>query len=320
MLLVAFISVIASICAGYFGARTAMAFGRDTRAAVFERVGSFSAQELHHFGAPSLITRTTNDVQQIQILVVMATTLFVSAPIMGIGGVAMALREDIGVSWVLAIALPVLALAVWSIVRRMVPGFRLMQERIDRLNLVLREQLTGVRVVRAFVREPDEMRRYATANAELTDVSIRVGRLMAAMFPTVMLVLNVSTVAVWWFGARRIDSGDMQIGALSASSTYLIQIMMAVMMAGFLFMMIPRAAVCAERIEEVLDTEASVRPPTTPATDPLVAGRGRSRRRHPALCRAPSNPCCATSRSTPSRARPSPSSDRPGPASRRCCR
>ncbi|MFV0306531.1 MAG: ABC transporter ATP-binding protein [Desertimonas sp.] len=272
MLLVALISVIASISAAYFGARTAMAFGRDTRAAVFHQVGSFSAQEMHRFGAPSLITRTTNDVQQVQLLVVMAATIFVSAPIMGIGGLAMALREDVGISWVIAAALPVLAIAIGSIVRRMVPNFRLMQGRIDQVNRILREQLSGVRVVRAFVREPQEIQRYGAANRQLTDVSIRAGLLMAAMFPTVMLVLNVTTVAVWWFGARRIDGGDMQIGELAASATYLIQILMAVMMAGFLFMMIPRATVCAERIEEVLRAEPTVRPPRDPS--PIRALRG----------------------------------------------
>jgi ATP-binding cassette subfamily B protein len=241
-----------------------MSFGRDVRAALFDRVGRFSAREVAHFGAPSLITRTTNDVQQVQMLVVMSATMMVAAPIMAVGGVIMAMREDLGLSWLLAVSVPVLAALIGVIVSRMVPQFRLMQERIDVVNRVLREQITGVRVVRAFVREPVEEQRFAQANQSLTATATRAGRLMALIFPTVMLVLNVSSVAVLWFGADRIDSGQMQVGSLTAFLSYLAQILMSVLMSTFLLMMIPRAAVCAERIQEVLLTESSVAPPAAP--------------------------------------------------------
>ena len=271
MLAVSAVQIVASITAVYFGARAAMSFGRDLRAALFHRVGSFSAREMGRFGAPSLITRTTNDVQQVQMLVVLAATLMVGAPIMSVGGVAMALREDAGMSWLLAVSVPVLAVAVGLIVRRMVPQFRLMQKRIDVVNRVLREQIAGTRVVRAFVREPEERQRFGVANDELTRTAISAGRLMVLMFPTVILVLNLSSVAVLWVGAGRVDSGHTQIGALTAFLTYLAQILMSVMMASFMLMMVPRAAVCADRIQEVLDTESSVRPPTAPAA-PAGAG------------------------------------------------
>jgi ATP-binding cassette, subfamily B, multidrug efflux pump len=272
MLLVSGIQIACSIAAVYYGARTAMAYGRDVRAALFSRVGSFSAREVAHFGAPSLITRNTNDVQQVQMLVLMSCTMLVAAPIMSIGGVTMALREDVGLSWLMLVCVPVLAVAIALIIRRMVPQFRLMQTRIDTVNRVLREQIGGVRVVRAFVREPYETDRFATANADLTATALRTGRLMALIFPVVMLVLNASSVAVLWFGAQRVDAGQIQIGALTAFLTYLMQILMAVMMATFMLMMVPRAAVCAERIVEVLDTRSSVVPPREPVTE--VATRG----------------------------------------------
>jgi ATP-binding cassette subfamily B protein len=255
------------VVAVYFGARAAMSFGRDVRAALFERVGRFSGREVAQFGAPSLITRTTNDVQQVQMLVVMSATMMIAAPIMAVGGVIMALREDLGLSWLLTVSVPVLAVLISLIVRRMVPQFRLMQQRLDTVNRVLREQITGVRVVRAFVREPVEEERFAGANRDLTATALRAGRLMALIFPTVMLVLNLSSVAVLWFGAGRIDSGQMQVGALTAFLNYLAQILMSVLMGTFLLMMIPRAAVCAERIGAVLDTESSVAPPPDPVTD-----------------------------------------------------
>jgi ATP-binding cassette subfamily B protein len=267
MLMVTLVQIACSVVAVYFGARAAMSFGRDVRAALFERVGRFSGREVAQFGAPSLITRTTNDVQQVQMLVVMSATMMIAAPIMAVGGVIMALREDLGLSWLLTVSVPVLAVLISLIVRRMVPQFRLMQQRLDTVNRVLREQITGVRVVRAFVREPVEEERFAGANRDLTATALRAGRLMALIFPTVMLVLNLSSVAVLWFGAGRIDSGQMQVGALTAFLNYLAQILMSVLMGTFLLMMIPRAAVCAERIGAVLDTESSVAPPPDPVID-----------------------------------------------------
>ncbi|WP_369144111.1 ABC transporter ATP-binding protein [Streptomyces sp. R44] len=269
---VSVVQVVCNIGAVYYGARTASALGRDVRGAVFDRVQSFSARELGHFGAPSLITRTTNDVQQVQMLVLMAFTLMVSAPIMCVGGIVMALGQDVPLSGVLLAVVPVLGVAVSLIVRKMRPLFRTMQERLDTVNRVLREQITGNRVIRAFVRDGYEEERFRGANGELTDVSMATGRLMALMFPTVMTVVNVSSVAVVWFGAHRIDSQGMEIGALTAFLAYLMQIVMAVMMATFMFMMVPRAEVCAERIEEVLGTETSVVPPAEPVTKLLRRG------------------------------------------------
>jgi len=266
MLAVSMVQIVCSLIAVYFGARTAMSFGRDLRGAIFRRVGEFSAREVAHFGAPSLITRNTNDVQQVQMLVLMTCTMMIAAPIMCIGGIIMALRQDIGLSWLVGVSVPVLAIAIGLIIRRMVPQFRLMQTRIDSVNGVLREQISGIRVVRAFVREPVEAERFGAANAALTLTAMRAGRLMALIFPTVLLVLNVSSVAVLWFGASRIDSGQMQIGSLTAFLAYLMQILMSVMMATFMLMMVPRAAVCAERIDEVLATESSVTPPADPIT------------------------------------------------------
>ncbi|MEU2154184.1 ABC transporter ATP-binding protein [Streptomyces sp. NPDC019396] len=264
---VSVVQVLGNIGAVYFGARTASALGRDVRAAVFARVQAFSAREVGHFGAPSLITRTTNDVQQVQMLVLMSFTLMVSAPIMCVGGIALALALDVPLSAVLLAVVPVLGISVTLIVKRMRPLFRTMQERLDTVNRVLREQITGNRVIRAFVRDPYEQERFRGANTELTDVSLSTGRLMALMFPTVMTVVNVSSIAVVWFGAQRIDSGGMEIGALTAFLAYLMQIVMAVMMATFMFMMVPRAEVCAERIQEVLDTESSVVPPADPVRE-----------------------------------------------------
>jgi ATP-binding cassette subfamily B multidrug efflux pump len=272
MLLVTLAQITCSIAAVYLGAKAAMAFGRDLRAAIFHRVGEFSGREVALFGAPSLITRNTNDVQQVQMLVVMTCTMLIAAPIMCVGGVIMALKEDAGLSWLLLVSVPILALAIGLIIRRMIPQFRLMQTRIDVVNRVLREQIVGIRVVRAFVREPYEVRRFAVANDELTTTAITTGRLFAMIFPVVMLVLNLSSIAVLWFGAFRVDSGAIQIGALTAFLMYLMQILMSVMMATFMLVMVPRAAVCAERITEVLDTESSVRPRPDAVT--TVVGRG----------------------------------------------
>lgn len=259
--------VVCNIGAVYYGARTAAAVGRDLRGAVFDRVQSFSAREVGHFGAPSLITRTTNDVQQVQMLALMTFTLMVSAPIMCVGGIVMALGLDVPLSGVLVAVVPVLAICVTLIVRRLRPLFRAMQERLDTVNRVLREQITGNRVIRAFVRDEYEQQRFRKANADLTEVALGSGNLLALMFPVVMTVVNVSSVAVVWFGAHRIESGGMQIGDLTAFLAYLMQIVMSVMMATFMFMMVPRAEVCAERIQEVLGTESSVVPPVAPVTE-----------------------------------------------------
>ncbi|RJO78026.1 ABC transporter ATP-binding protein [Nocardia panacis] len=273
MLAVSAVQIVAAGSSVYFGAQAAMGAGRDMRGAMLHRVGSFSARELGRFGAPSLITRNTNDIQQVQLLIVMSVTILVMAPIMCVGGIIMALRQDLSLSWLLLIAVPLLALGMGTLVARMVPGFRDMQGRIDVVNRVLREQITGIRVVRAFVRERQETWRFGVANTELTEASLRVGRLMAVMFPLVMLISNVTSVAVIWFGGKLIDSGEMQIGTLTAMLSYIMQILMAVMMASFLAMMAPRAAVSADRIGEVLETESSVRPPALPqpfTADPAV--------------------------------------------------
>ncbi len=261
MLGVTFLQVIGQILAVYFGARAAMAFGRDLRSATFHRAMGFSSRELGQFGAPTLLNRNTNDVQQVQMMVLMSFTLLVAAPMMMVGGVIMALREDVGLSWLVAAIVPLLAIIIWFITSHMVPGFRKMQKRLDTVNKVLREQITGIRVVRAFVREPYETERFGQANTELTDVAINVGRWMAGIFPAVMFIMNISTVAVIWFGGLRIDAGAMQVGSLFAFLSYLIQILMAVMMGTFMLMMLPRASVSADRIGEVLETEPSVVPP-----------------------------------------------------------
>ncbi|MEO7006648.1 MAG: ABC transporter ATP-binding protein [Terrimesophilobacter sp.] len=258
MLAITLVQIACAITAVYYGAKASMSLGRDLRGAIFHRVSEFSEREVSQFGAPSLITRTTNDVQQVQMVVLMTCTLFVAAPILAIGGVVMAMQQDIGLSWLMAVSVPVLLISIGLIISRMVPLFQLMQKRIDTVNQVLREQLTGIRVIRAFVREDIETTRFARANAELTDTSLGAGRLFALMFPIVMLVLNVSSVAVIWFGGLRVESGEMQVGALVAYLSYLLQILMAVMMATFMGVMLPRAAVSADRIGEVLETETSV--------------------------------------------------------------
>ena len=264
------VSALQGLCAAtsvYFGARAAMRFGRDLRAAIFGRVLAFSARELNSLGAPSLITRNTNDVQQVQMLVLMSCTMLVSAPITMVGGVFMAVREDIGLSWLVALAVPFLVMAIGFLIVRMRPLFGVLQTRIDTVNRVLREQITGIRVVRAFVREPDEKLRFAKANADLTETATKLGVLMASIFPVVMFLMNAFSVAVLWFGASRVAAGHMQIGALTAFLSYLIQILMSVMMATFLLMIAPRAAVCAGRIQEVLRTEPSVVPPAKGVTE-----------------------------------------------------
>ena len=257
-----------AVAAVYLGAKVAMSFGRDARGAMFHRVTAFSAREMGTFGAPSLITRITNDVQQVQLLVVMAATMAIGAPITMVVGVIAAMRQDLGLSAILAFSVPAAAIFLGTLVSRMVPAFRLMQERIDRINRVLREQITGIRVVRAFVREPEERARFATVNDELTATSLRAARLMASMFPLVNLVINGSSIAVLWLGASRIQSGHMQVGSLIAYLSYLIQILMSVVMATFVISMIPRASVSAGRILEVLRTESTVVNPATPRNPP----------------------------------------------------
>ncbi|HRP46349.1 MAG TPA: ABC transporter ATP-binding protein [Trueperaceae bacterium] len=261
MLGVSLLQVAATIVAVYLSARTSMGFGRDLRSGVFKHVGEFSARELSQFGAPSLLTRTTNDVLQVQTLLFMSFAMLVTAPIMMVGGVIMAMRQDLGLSWLVAVAVPVLVAAVGLVLLRMVPGFQKMQKRIDRVNQVLREQIGGIRVVRAFVREPFEEQRFDAANKELTDVTLYVGRWMAVLFPLVMLVLNASTVAVLWFGGMRVDAGLMEIGSMTAYLSYLLQILMALLMSTMLLMLLPRASVSAGRIGEVLSATPSVAAP-----------------------------------------------------------
>src|SRR5690606_6001279 len=277
MLGVTAVQGVGIVAAVYYGARAAMAFGRDVRGAIFSTVGRFSTREITLFGAPSLITRNTNDVQQVQMMVVVSATMLVMAPIMSIGGIVMALRQDVGLSWLMLVAVPALLAGMLLIAREMVPAFRAMQTRIDAVNRVLREQITGIRVVRAFVREPYETARFDSANTALTEVALRVGRLMALIFPFIMIVLNASSAAVLWFGGQRVDAGAMQVGALTAFLTYLMHILMAVMMVTFLLVMLPRAAVSAERIGEVLRTRSSVVPPAEPVREMPSPGEVRLR-------------------------------------------
>ena len=266
MLAATLAQVALSVVAVFIGSKVAMAFGRDVRKDLFDRVTDFSAREVATLGAPSLITRITNDVQQVQMLVQMALTMLVAAPITAVGGVIMAMREDVGLSWLLFVSIPLLLLIVGNIIRLMVPEFQRMQDRIDTLNRVLREQITGMRVVRAFVREPNEAVRFAAANDDVTESALRSGRLMSLMFPTAVVMTNVAAVAVVWFGSNRIASGDMQVGAMVAYISYLVQILMSVMMATFIGSLWPRAAVSAGRVTEVLDTASSVVPPADPVT------------------------------------------------------
>ncbi len=265
--------VVAQIAAAYLGARVAMSVGRDVRTQLFDHVLAFSSREVNHFGAPSLITRNTNDVQQVQQLLLMGLIMVVGAPLTMVGGVFMALREDAGLSWLILAAVILLGAAVGLLVSRVTPLFRAMQARIDDLNRVLREQITGIRVVRAFVREPYESARFARTNQELTDVSLGVGNWMAAMFPTVMFVMNLSSVGVLWFGGLRVDAGHIQIGQLTAFLSYIMQILMSVMMATMMLVLAPRASVSAGRIMEVLDTESSVVPPADPVRQIAAAGQ-----------------------------------------------
>jgi ATP-binding cassette, subfamily B, multidrug efflux pump len=278
MLAITLVQIVCAVCAVYFGAKVAMALGRDVRHGLFSRVQRFSDREVNHFGTPTLITRTTNDVQQVQMLAIMTFTLLLSAPIMCIGGIILALNQDVKLSSLLVVAVPLLAIILTLIISRMRPLFKVMQERLDNINRVLREQITGVRVIRAFVRDPQERDRFEGASSELFGVQLGAGKLMAFMFPSVMLVLNLSTTAVVWFGGHLIADGSMQIGSLTAFITYLAQILTSVMMATFMFMLVPRAEVSADRIMEVLDTEPALHPAATPL--PAGSEPGKLELRH----------------------------------------
>jgi ATP-binding cassette, subfamily B, multidrug efflux pump len=278
MLAITLVQIVCAVCAVYFGAKVAMALGRDVRHGLFSRVQRFSDREVNHFGTPTLITRTTNDVQQVQMLAIMTFTLLLSAPIMCIGGIILALNQDVKLSSLLVVAVPLLGVILTLIISRMRPLFKVMQERLDNINRVLREQITGVRVIRAFVRDPQERDRFEGASSELFGVQLGAGKLMAFMFPSVMLVLNLSTTAVVWFGGHLIGDGSMQIGSLTAFITYLAQILTSVMMATFMFMLVPRAEVSADRIMEVLDTEPALHPAATPL--PAGSEPGRLELRH----------------------------------------
>ncbi len=264
MLLVTLVLAAVSVWSIYWGSKTAMAFGRDVRGAIFTKVQTFSQKEVNHFGAPSLITRNTNDVQQVQMVLVFALNMILSAPIMAVGGIIMALREDVPLSSIIVVVVPIMAVLIGLIISRAVPLFQVMQKRIDRVNQVVREKLSGVRVIRAFVRTEHEAKRYDVANVELTDVSLKVNRIFALMMPTLTFILYTSTVAVLWFGGLRVNSGAMPIGNLTAFLTYIMQILLAVMMATIMFVLVPRAAVSADRIQEVLETEPSVADPEHP--------------------------------------------------------
>ena len=278
MVVFALIQVCFAVGAVYYGGKVAMSFGRDVRDNLFHKVTDFSTREVGHFGAPSLITRVTNDVQQVQLLVVMACTMAIAAPITMVVGVILALRENVELSVVLVFAMPIAGVIMGVLVSQMVPAFRLMQDRIDHVNRVLREQITGIRVVRAFVREPQETKRFEDSNDALTVVSLRAGRLQSSMFPTVNFLINASSVAVLWLGADAISRGDAQVGSLVAYLTYLVQILMSVVMATFMISMIPRASVSSSRIQEVLDSDVSVVPPATPVRQLVTPGSLEFRR------------------------------------------
>ncbi|MCL2735697.1 MAG: ABC transporter ATP-binding protein/permease [Propionibacteriaceae bacterium] len=272
MLAVALGQAACQILAVILGSRMAMSFGRDARGSLFKKVLSFSSREVNKFGAPSLITRNTNDVQQVQMLVLMSCIIILGAPITMVGGVVMALRTSWRMSWLILAAVVLLGVMAGVIVSQMGPLFAKMQTRIDNINRVMREHITGIRVVRAFVREPYEAQRFEKANSELKDVGVRVGRLMMTMFPLVMFILNMSSVGVMWFGAKQIEAGTLEVGSLTAFITYLMQILMSVMMAAIMIVMVPRAAVCAGRIMAVLDQTSSVAPPENPVTELPLTG------------------------------------------------
>ncbi|MFJ6042570.1 ABC transporter ATP-binding protein [Brachybacterium paraconglomeratum] len=272
MLLVAMAQVVTAIASVWFGARVAMGMGRDIRRSVYTRVDRFSTEEMGRYGAPTLITRATNDVQQVQMLVLMTLNFMVMVPIMSIGGIVMAIQEDPGLSWLVWVSVPVLMVIVGLLVTRLMPLFQRMQDNIDSINGVMREQIMGIRVVRAFVREGHETGRFRDANATLTDTSVRIGRLFVIMGPAITIVLHLATAAVLWFGGHRVDAGLVEVGALTAFMQYLLQILMAVMMGTFMFMMFPRAIISARRIGEVLETAPTLHEPDAPTPLPAADG------------------------------------------------
>lgn len=272
MLLFSLVQAAGQIGATWFGALTAMSLGRDLRAAIFDRALSFSTREVRDFGASSLLTRNTNDVLQVQTIVQTTLTIIVGAPIMMVGGFIMAVREDFGLSWIIAVSVAVLGVAVSLLVIFVSPLFQRMQTNLDNLNRVLREQISGIRVIRAFIREDHESRRFEGANEDVYSVTLRASRWMVLLFPIAMFMVNISSVAVIWFGAFRIDSGDIQIGQMTAFLNYLIQILISVMMSTMLLFLAPRSAVSADRILEVLDTEPTVAPPTDPVSPQELTG------------------------------------------------
>jgi ATP-binding cassette, subfamily B, multidrug efflux pump len=275
MLGVTALQVVCAIGAVYFGSRAGMGFGRDLRSAIFHHVTGLSAEETARFGAPTLLTRTTNDVQQIQLLVALTCTMLITAPIMSIGGIVMAVHQNAGLSWLLLVSVPLLGLANYWIVGHLLPLFRTMQGLIDGINRVMREQLSGIRVIRAFAREPIEQVRFAQANQALSDTALSVGRWQALMLPVTTLVINVSSVALIWFGGQRIDDGEMQVGSLIAFLSYFMQILMAVLLVTIILVLLPRAAVCAERITEVMSTVPAISSPPNPTRPATVAGEIR---------------------------------------------
>ena len=272
MLIVAFVQVLTAIAAIWFGSRTAMGLGRDLRSDIFRRVTRYSAEDMSNFGTATLITRGTNDVQQIQMVYMMMLNFMVTAPIMSIGGVIMAIREDAGMSWLVAVSVIVLLTAISLIIVRLMPLFRAWQGKLDVMNGTLREQIAGIRVVRAFTREEHEAERFRTANRDLTNLSLKVGQLFILMFPIITVILNVATGAVLWFGGHRVDEGLVEVGSLTAFLQYLLQILAAVMMGTFMAMILPRAVICARRITDVLEHEPSITEPTHPRTPERSAG------------------------------------------------
>ncbi|MDN6236165.1 ABC transporter ATP-binding protein [Corynebacterium flavescens] len=272
MLAVAFVQVLTAVAAVWFGSRTAMGLGRDLRAQIFRRVSRFSAEDMHHFGAATLITRGTNDVQQIQMVYMMMLNFMVTAPIMSVGGIIMAMREDAGMSWLVWVSVTVLLAAIAFIISRLMPLFRVMQDKLDKINGVLREQIAGIRVVRAFVRERHETERFTAANKDITNLSLRIGQLFVLLFPLITVILNVATGAVLWFGGKRVDAGQVDVGSLTAFLQYLLQILAAVMIGTFMAMMLPRAIICARRITSVLQHEPSIQEPSAPVTPPSNRG------------------------------------------------
>lgn len=266
MLAVAFAQVITAVAAVWFGARTAMGVGRDLRSEVFRRVARFSAEDMGHYGTPTLITRGTNDVQQVQMVYLMMLDFMVAAPIMSIGGIVMAVREDAGLSWLVWVSVAVLLGVISALIAKLMPLFRSMQDKLDSLNGTLREQIVGIRVVRAFVREAHETERFTKANHDLTQLSLKIGQIFVLMFPIITVILNVATGAVLWFGGHRVDEGLVEVGALTAFLQYLLQILAAVMMGTFMAMMLPRAIICAKRITEVLEHEPAIAEPAKNVT------------------------------------------------------